>query len=165
MHNARWVLAFSMLLLMACGEDAASSTAAGGLTTSGGGEASATSSSAAANGGQGGSASSAGGGGSGGSTTVTFTVYTDSACTKLPPQNSTVVLDASKSCNSTPDASISELVCYKDRITYTNHPNNSDCSSAGIANELPVGKCTQFPGPVATWKLIEAVSYTCLTAP
>lgn len=99
------------------------------------------------------------------STVVTFTVYVDDTCTDLPPVNSTVTLDATLPCNPTPDASISDLKCYADRITYTNHPNNPDCSSTGIPNELFVGACQQFPGPVATWKLIEAGSYDCMTAP
>jgi hypothetical protein len=98
-------------------------------------------------------------------TMVTFTVYIDETCNDLPPVNSTVTLDATLPCNPTPDASISELVCYADRITYMNHPNNPDCSSTGIPNELFVGACQQFPGPVATWKLIEADSYDCLTMP
>ena len=98
-------------------------------------------------------------------TMVTFTVYVDDTCTDLPPVNSTVTLDATLPCNATPDASISDLKCYADRITYTNHPNNPDCSSTGIPNELFVGACQQFPGPVATWKLIEAGSYKCMTAP
>ncbi|NCG19367.1 MAG: hypothetical protein GWP91_10200 [Rhodobacterales bacterium] len=96
--------------------------------------------------------------------TVTFTVYVDDMCTELPPIDSVVLLNATKPCNETPDASISELVCLSDRITYTNHPNNNDCSTAGIPNELIVGACQEFPGPVPTWKLIEADSYTCLTA-
>jgi hypothetical protein len=96
-------------------------------------------------------------------TTVTFTVYIDDMCTELPPIDSVVFLDATKPCNETPDASISELVCLSDRITYMNHPNNNDCSTAGISNELIVGACQEFPGPVASWKLIEADSYTCLT--
>ena len=97
-------------------------------------------------------------------TKVTFTVYIDAACTQLPPRDSTVELDASTTCNSTPDASISDLVCHADRITYTNHPNNSDCSSAGIPNELFVGVCQEFPGPVQTWKLINHENYNCLTS-
>ena len=94
---------------------------------------------------------------------VIFTVYVDDSCTELPPVDSTVVLDATAACNETPDASISELVCYADRITYMNHPNNSDCSSDGIYNELVVGVCTEFPGPVATWKYIESENYDCRT--
>jgi len=30
-------------------------------------------------------------------------------------------------------------------------------------NELPVGVCTYFPGPVPTWKLIVADTYDCLS--
>jgi hypothetical protein len=96
-------------------------------------------------------------------TTVTFTTYTDESCTELPPKDSVVHLDTNTSCNATPDSSISELVCYADRITYTNHPNTEDCSANGIPNELFVGVCQEFPGPARTWKLIEADSYDCLS--
>jgi hypothetical protein len=94
---------------------------------------------------------------------VTFTVYTDSACTEVPPIDSVVQLDATQPCNETPDASISNLRCFADRITYTNHPNNDDCTADGIENELSVGMCQEFPGPVLTWKLIEAETYLCRT--
>ena len=97
-------------------------------------------------------------------TTVRFTVYTDPACTQLPPANSVVDLDTTVACNATPDSSISELVCLDDRITYTNHPNSNDCSASGITNELIVGVCQEFPGPVATWKLIEPETYDCLSS-
>ena len=93
--------------------------------------------------------------------TVSFTVYVDAACTELPPRDSVVVLDTAVACNETPDSSISALVCYADRITYLNHPNTSDCSADGIENELPIGVCTEFPGPVPTWKLIDAETYDC----
>lgn len=96
-------------------------------------------------------------------TLVSFTVYTDADCTQLPPRDSLVELDASVACNETPDSSISELSCFSDRITYTNHPNTSDCSANGIPNELFVGVCQEFPGPVPTWKLIEADTYNCIT--
>jgi len=98
-----------------------------------------------------------------GPTVVTFTTYTDADCTMLPAANSVVNLDTTVACNETPDSSISELVCLEDRITYTNHPNSSDCSADGIANELVVGVCQEFPGPVLTWKLIEAERYACLS--
>jgi len=95
---------------------------------------------------------------------VTFTVYTDADCTELPAADSVVHLDTTVACNETPDSSISDLVCLEDRITYTNHPNSSDCSADGLENELMVGVCQEFPGPVPTWKLIEADSYECLSA-
>lgn len=98
-----------------------------------------------------------------GPTVVTFTTYTDADCTELPSADSVVNLDTTVACNETPDSSISALVCLEDRITYTNHPNSSDCSAEGIANELTVGVCQEFPGPVQTWKLIEASSYECLS--
>ena len=94
-------------------------------------------------------------------TIVTFTTYTDADCTELPPLDSVVVLDTTVACNETPDSSISELVCYADKITYTNHPNSADCTADGIFNELPVGVCTEFPGPVPTWKYIEPDTYAC----
>jgi len=97
-------------------------------------------------------------------TSVRFTVYTDAACTQLPSANSVVDLDTTVACNTTPDSSISELACFDDRITYTNHPNSSDCSASGITNELFVGVCQEFPGPVATWKRIEADTYECLSS-
>jgi len=98
-----------------------------------------------------------------GGTTVTFTVYTDEGCTQLPPMNSEVTMDINNECNETPKASISNLVCFEDRITYDNHPNVEGCASEGIFNELVVGVCTEFPGPVRTFKLIEAGSYDCLS--
>ena len=98
-----------------------------------------------------------------GPTQVTFTVYTDADCTELPAADSVVQLDTTIVCNETPDSSISNLVCLDDRITYTNHPNSNDCSADGIENELLVGVCQEFPGPVLTWKLIEADSYACLS--
>ena len=101
------------------------------------------------------------GGAANGTTKVTFTTYADADCTELPPADSVVYLDTNVACNETPDSSISNLACLDDRITYTNHPNSSDCSADGIANELVVGVCQEFPGPVRTWKLIEASSYTC----
>jgi len=94
---------------------------------------------------------------------VTFTTYTDANCTETPNANSVVNLDTTVACNETPDSSISNLICSEDRITYTNHPNTSDCSADGIENELVVGVCQQFPGPVETWKLIEADTYECLS--
>lgn len=95
------------------------------------------------------------------SNVVAFTVYTDAACSELPNRDSVVYLDTEVSCNETPDSSISNLKCYADRITYTNHPNTSDCSADGIENELLVGVCQEFPGPVPTWKLIESDTYQC----
>ena len=94
---------------------------------------------------------------------VAFTVYTDANCTQLPPQDSTVYLDTSISCNETPDSSISNLICFEDRITYTNHPNSNDCSADGIENELMVGACQEFPGPVPTWKYITPETYNCIS--
>jgi hypothetical protein len=98
-------------------------------------------------------------------TTVTFTTYIDGACTQTPPQNSEVILDTTVACNVAPKASISDVVCHLDKITYMNHPNNKDCSSAGIFNELPVGVCQEFPGPVQTWKFIDPDTYHCISAP
>jgi hypothetical protein len=97
------------------------------------------------------------------STTVTFTTYTDASCTQLPPMNSVVELDTTLACNEAPKASISDVVCYADKITYTNHPNVTGCDSEGFFNELPVGICQEFPGPVPTWKFIEPDTYHCLS--
>ena len=94
---------------------------------------------------------------------VAFTVYTDDACTELPSRDSVVYLDITIDCNETPDSSVSNLVCLSDRITYTNHPNTSDCSADGIENELMVGVCQEFPGPVPTWKYIDPATYNCLS--
>ena len=91
-------------------------------------------------------------------------LWTDADCTEVPAADSVVHLDTQVDCNEIPASSISNLVCLSDRIVYTNHPNSSDCSADGIANELLVGVCQEFPGPVQTWKLIEASSYECLSA-
>ncbi|MFT7580728.1 MAG: hypothetical protein ACI9MR_002401 [Myxococcota bacterium] len=96
-----------------------------------------------------------------GGTTVTYVVYVDDQCTVAPPANSVVQLDRTVDCNETPDSSISNIVCLADKVTYTNHPNTPDCSAEGIENEIPVGVCTQFPGPVPTWKYIDPATYDC----
>ena len=55
---------------------------------------------------------------------------------------------------------------------YNNYPNTgtSKVGTAGacvataggcFANTLPVGVCTEFPGPVKTWKMIVKSTYTC----
>jgi hypothetical protein len=100
---------------------------------------------------------------SGSQNTVSFITYMDADCTELPQMDSVVNLDTTISCNKTPDSSISRLICFEDRISYTNHPNTSDCSADGIENELPVGVCEEFPGPVRTWKLIESSTYNCIS--
>ena len=92
---------------------------------------------------------------------VAFTVYTDAACSELPPRDSVVYLDTEITCNETPDSSISNLSCHADHIAYLNHPNTSDCSAEGIENELTVGVCQEFPGPVPTWKFIDPDTYNC----
>jgi len=102
--------------------------------------------------------------GDGSTTTVTFTTYINDICTEAPPKNSVVQLDTTEACNEAPKASISDLVCYADKITYTNHPNVTGCTSEGFFNTLPVGVCQEFPGPVATWKFIEPDTYNCLSA-
>ncbi|MBT6176691.1 MAG: hypothetical protein HOI23_05550 [Deltaproteobacteria bacterium] len=94
---------------------------------------------------------------------VTFTVYIDENCTELPPSDSAVHLDTTNACNVAPKASMSDLVCYADKITYTNYPNILDCSGEGFFNELLVGVCQEFPGPVRTWKYIEPSTYNCIT--
>ena len=108
----------------------------------------------------------AGRGASAGTGSVTFTTYTDAACTQLPKfagaSSSAVTLRTGTACNQAPKAGVSNLQCFADTITYTNHPNDNSCgSSSARANELKVGVCTEFPGPVRTWKLIEAANYAC----
>jgi hypothetical protein len=98
-------------------------------------------------------------------TTVTFTTYVNDTCTQVPPQNSVVHLDVTKACNPTPAGSISQIACYQDKITYTNHPRSPDCSLPAVLNELPVGVCKEFPGPVRTWKYIDPKTYDCRTEP
>ena len=98
-------------------------------------------------------------------TKVTWTTYTNAECTTLPARNSTVTLDTTVACNDSGDGSASNLVCYSDRITYTNHPNIANCSNTGVANTLSVGVCVEFPGPFRTWKLIDSATYNCLTGP
>jgi hypothetical protein len=93
--------------------------------------------------------------------TVTFTTFIDETCTQLPPRNSVVVLDLERPCNDTPKGSISNVICLADGITYTNHPNVDECASGGIFNELPIGVCLEFPGPVRTWKYIVPETYFC----
>ena len=90
-------------------------------------------------------------------TTVTFKTYTDDQCTELATLNGDdeagiVNLDLDISCNPTPDASLSELTCYTDGIMYINHPNTGDCTADPICNEIPIGVCQYFPGPVPSWK-------------
>lgn len=99
------------------------------------------------------------------STYVTYTTYTDDQCTveAVAPggESATVTMDFTQTCNEVPKASVSELVCYPDRIVYTNHPNSDDCSAAPHCNEIVIGVCTEFPGPVPSWKFIEPDTYSC----
>jgi len=74
-----------------------------------------------------------------------------------------VTLDTTVACNVTGDGSASNVRCFADRIEFTNHPNNADCSSTGVTNTLSVGVCQEFPGPVATWKYVDPATYDCLT--
>ena len=81
---------------------------------------------------------------------VTFTTYTDDACTQVASTggaSAVVDLTLDSSCNETPDSSISELICYEDGIVYYNHPNTDDCSADPICNSIPIGVCTYFTGP------------------
>ena len=84
--------------------------------------------------------------------TVTFTTYTDAACTQIASvggESAVVELSLDEDCNETPDSSISELICYEDGIVYDNHPNTEDCSyEPAICNSIEIGVCTYFTGPV-----------------
>jgi len=96
------------------------------------------------------------------STQVKWITYMDAECTKLPPRNSTVVVDTTVPCNIIPDGSVSSVQCFADHISYTNHPHDPTCSASwAFPNSLPVGKCTEFPGPHRTWKYIDPASYQC----
>lgn len=99
--------------------------------------------------------------------TVTFWVFTDDQCTipAITPggASSETMLDITIECQETPDASVTEVTCFEDRIMYVNHPNTKDCSAEPKCNEIPIGECTHFPGPVPSWKFIYADTYTCLS--
>ncbi|MGB0588607.1 MAG: hypothetical protein ACPGU1_02910 [Myxococcota bacterium] len=98
-------------------------------------------------------------------TVVTWTTYTDASCTQPAPMNNVVEVDTTLACNEVADASFSDVICYADKITYTNHPDEADCDSDGSSIELPVGVCVEFPGPVTTWRFIDPDTYHCLSAP
>eukprot|EP00526_Cylindrotheca_closterium_P022984 CAMPEP_0113619160 /NCGR_PEP_ID=MMETSP0017_2-20120614/9720_1 /TAXON_ID=2856 /ORGANISM="Cylindrotheca closterium" /LENGTH=172 /DNA_ID=CAMNT_0000528713 /DNA_START=25 /DNA_END=543 /DNA_ORIENTATION=- /assembly_acc=CAM_ASM_000147 len=106
-------------------------------------------------------------------TTATWTTYADAACTTLCPAGTvdacSTTVDTTQACNQNSESSQSNIVCYADKITYTNFPNtgtnsgSAGCPSGGqsFPNEIAVGGCIEFPGPVLTWKKIEASTYDC----
>jgi hypothetical protein len=95
-------------------------------------------------------------------TKVTFQTYISSSCSSSSSV-ATVNWDTTTICNPTPDASATNLMCCGDRISYTNHPNSNTCeiNDNNKLNVLYVGVCQLFPGPVDTWKMIDASTYTC----
>lgn len=105
--------------------------------------------------------------------TVKWTTYQDDQCTVLCPLGGTAcetTADTSVTCNQNSEASWNNLVCHSDYITYDNFPNTGsnqgtysacDTSVTCIQNLLHVGVCQYFPGPVPTWKKIDASTYTC----
>ena len=106
-------------------------------------------------------------------TTATWTTYADDACTTPCPSGSveacSTTVDTTKDCNQNSESSQSDVKCYADKITYKNYPNTgTNSGSAGCPsdvqsfdNEIAVGQCVYFGGPVPTWKKIEADSYEC----
>ena len=106
--------------------------------------------------------------------TVTWTTYVDASCTTLCPSGDcSTTLDLTLECNQNTESSQDNIVCEADKITYNNYPNTGSNSGNEMcvdidgvfANELPVGVCTSFPGPVETWKLINADTYNCTPSP
>ena len=109
-----------------------------------------------------------------GGNTVTWTTYTDDKCTTLCPAKNpadcTTTVDVTATCNRNSESSQDGVVCETDKITYTNYPNTGtsypdtagcDSNMKSFANELPVGVCEHFPGPVPTWKMIVKDTYDC----
>ena len=116
-----------------------------------------------------------------GGNTATWITYTDDKCTVLCPVGASGVantdpaecsttVDVTSACNRNSESSNNGVVCLTDKITYTNFPNTGtayagttgcDAGMDSFANELAVGVCTYFVGPVPTWKMIVASTYTC----
>jgi len=116
-----------------------------------------------------------------GGNTATWITYTDDKCTVLCPVGASGVantdpaecsttVDVTSACNRNSESSNNGVVCLTDKITYTNFPNTGtayagttgcDAGMDSFANELAVGVCTYFVGPVPTWKMIDASTYTC----
>ena len=55
------------------------------------------------------------------------------------------------------------FIPYLDAANYHGQDPNEWLIRDGIENELPVGVCEEFPGPVQTWKLIESSTYNCIS--
>ena len=109
-----------------------------------------------------------------GGNTVTWTTYINDKCTELcpakDPTTCSTTVDVTAACNRNSESSQDGVVCDTAKITYTNYPNTGtsypdtkgcDAGMTSFANELPVGECTYFPGPVPTWKMIVKNTYTC----
>lgn len=101
--------------------------------------------------------------------TVSFDTYLDAACTKLPTKkgetivtvNTTKTLSTAVACNEA-HGSMSNVKCFADRITYDDHPMNTNCTGTPIPVTIPVGVCTPVAtGERTTYKLIKAETYTC----
>ena len=51
---------------------------------------------------------------------------------------------------------------FADRITYDDHPMNTNCTGTPIPVTIPVGVCTPVAtGERITYKLVKAENYTC----
>lgn len=106
-------------------------------------------------------------------TTTTWTIYANDACTEICPFGSveacSTTIDTTKDCNQNLESSQSDVACSATKVTYINYPNtgtnsgSEGCPSDGqsFTNEIAVGECVEFPGPVTTWKMIEADTYDC----
>jgi len=92
---------------------------------------------------------------------VKFSTYSDANCSIIPNDDAKDITLKVDECSVTPDGSVSELVCYEDRIEYNNHVHDYDCEGDVKPNVLMVGLCQEFPGPVQTWKLIDKETYDC----
>jgi len=110
----------------------------------------------------------------GGVATVTWVVYTDDQCTKLHDRckddGCETILEVGDTCSQWTEASADAVTCTDAKITYNNYPNTGTksggtaCSGTAKPNELEVGVCQEFPGPVKTWKMIDADTHSCGTA-
>ena len=111
----------------------------------------------------------------GGVATVTWVVYTDNQCTQMHPNcisyGCSITLEVSDTCQQWTEASANAVTCTDDKITYNNFPNTgTKHTSTGATacdqsrtrpNELKVGVCQYFAGPVPNWKMIDASTHSC----
>ena len=105
--------------------------------------------------------------------TVTWVVYTDDACTQLHANcesyGCATTLTVGDTCQQWTEASADAVTCTDSKITYNNYPNTGTTYEGATAcdpskikeNELEVGVCQYFPGPVPTWKKIDASTHSC----